>query len=143
MKAFLNVASTFCTIYALIVSNGNARAAQKPDGAENQKWICVLEQAAGVMYANRDAKEPTARAVNFEEKHKKFVLTIKQIVRTQQQREMCRANIAYRMPKLLESGTFEPSDRPNFNTGGDIKKFTDFRANISPHCFASNEASID
>jgi hypothetical protein len=142
MKAFLSAASSFCAIYALIISNGNAQTAQKPDGIENQKWICVLEQAAGVMYTNRDAKEPTARSVNFEDKHKKFLLTIKQIVRTQQEREMCRANIAYWMPKLLENGTFEPSDRPNFNSGGDIRKFIDFRANIGPHCFASNEASM-
>ena len=46
------------------------------------------------------------------------------------------------MPILSEKGTFDPSDEPNFNTGGDIKKFYDYRANIGPHCFSSSQATI-
>jgi hypothetical protein len=52
---------------------------------------------------------------------------------------MCRSNLEYWMAILAEKGTFDPSDKPNFS---DIKKFRDYRGNIRPFCFASNEATI-
>ena len=142
MKVFLAIAFTSCAVFALIPCNGNAQNAERLSDVQSRKWICVLENAAGVVYANSGAKEPTPRSINFEERHKKFVLTIKQIVRSQEERDMCRSTLVHWMPILSEKGTFDPSDVPNFNTGGDINKFTDFRGNIGPHCFASNEATI-
>jgi hypothetical protein len=143
MKAFLcMIRFTSCVVLASFNSNGDAQNAAQSDDVHVRKLICVLEKAAGVLYANSDAEEPTGKAINFEERHKRFVLTIKQIVRSQERREMCRANLAHWMPMLFEKGTFDPTDKPNFNTGGDIRKFSDFRANIGPNCFASNEATI-
>jgi len=46
------------------------------------------------------------------------------------------------MPVLFEKGTFGSSDVPHLDSGGDIKKFEDFRWNIGRNCFASNEATI-
>ena len=142
MKAFLTIAFTSCAVFALATCNGNAQNAERANDVQSRKWICVIENAAGVVYANSAAKEPAPKAIKFEERHKKFVLTIKRIVRSREERDMCRSNLAHWMPILSEKGTFDPSDIPNFNTGGDINKFTDFRFNIGPHCFASNEATI-
>ena len=112
---------------------GYAQNAAASNDVKSRKWICVLEKAAGVMHPG--TKEETPGAINFEERHKKFVLTIKPIVRSQTYRDICRASLSHWMPILFEKGTFDPSERPF--TGG-----SDYRHNIGPHCFASDEATI-
>jgi hypothetical protein len=134
MKVFLAIAFTSCAVFALTPCNGNAQNAERANDVQSRKLICVIENAAGVLYANSDAKEPTPKAINFEERHKKFVLTIKRIVRSRDRRDMCSSILAYWMPILSEKGTFDPSDMTT--------KTPDFRFNIGPHCFASNEATI-
>lgn len=135
MKARLS-ALAFATCAVLASSHTNAQRADDQLG----KFICVLEKAAGVLYANSDAKEPIPGPINFEERHKKFVLTIKRIVRSQQVREMCRSNLAFWMPLLSEKGTFDPSIRPDFSFRSG--NFSDFRTNIGRHCFSTDEATI-
>ena len=130
-KAFLTI--TFASFAMSCASYGQNVAASTD--VQSRKWICVLEKAAGVMYANPGAKEATPGAINFEERHKKFVLTIKPIVRSQNGLDLCRASLSHWMPILFEKGTFDPSERPF--TGG-----SDYRINIGPHCFASDEATV-
>jgi hypothetical protein len=136
-KAFLTI--TFAS-FAMSCASYGQNAAASID-VQSRKWICVLEKAAGVMYANPGAKEATPGAINFEERHKKFVLTIKPIVRSQYDRDLCRFSLSHWMPILAEKGTFDPSDQPR-STGGDISKFYDYRINIGPDCFASDEATV-
>jgi hypothetical protein len=143
MRAFLFVAIASCAAIGTSGGIGYPQENTSPKGGESRKWFCTVEKAAGVMPAKRDAKGSTATAINFNERHKKFILTIKHIVRSQLEREMCRANLAYWMPILAAKGTFDETDHPNLgNTGGDIGKFSDYRYNIGKNCFASDEATL-
>lgn len=110
------------------------------DSLAPRKLLCIIEKAAGVIYDD-GAKAATPRAINFEEQHKRFVVTIRRIVRDQMHRDMCRANLAYWMPLLAEKGTFDPSDQPSLVGSADINKFKEYRYNIG-RCFASDEATI-
>jgi len=125
MKTDFIVASTACAVLALFPSNGHA---QYGDKDLTSKWLCVVERAVGLGWS----------PINSEERHKPFVLTIKRIVRSGLQRTMCRDNINYWLEPLLKAGTFDASGGFPKRTGDN---FVDWRANIGPHCFASNEAT--
>jgi hypothetical protein len=141
MKTFLAVSFSFCALFALPPCKGNAQVGATSNDVPSRKWICVLDKAAGVTYNNNG--QPTAGAARFEERHNKFVLTIKRVVRPQDIRERCLSNLAYWTKILSDKGTFSPSDEPNFqNNGADNKRFRDYRGNIGPWCFASDEATI-
>jgi hypothetical protein len=140
MKALLALAFTAYALSASAPSTTYAQQTATANDAQSGKWLCIIEKAAGVLYASQDAKEPTPRARNFEERHKKFVLTIKPIVRPKESREFCRSSLSHWMPILSEKGAFDPSDKPN--PSADMSKFYDYRYNIGPHCFASDEATI-
>jgi hypothetical protein len=144
MKTFLAVTFTLGVLFALAPCNGNAQAGATSNDVQSRKWLCVLEKAAGVMYNHGN---PRGEAVNFEDGHKKFILTIKRIVRSQESRDLCLSTVAYWTSILSEKGTFSPSDKPSFGNGGDnyqdiIKRFHDYRYNIGPRCFASDEATV-
>ena len=130
MKSLLSVSAFASFAVLATASYGNAQNATDYDG-QIGKFICFAE----------NAKTPTPRVMNFEERHRRFVLTIKRIVRPQLMPEMCFSNLAYWMPFLSEKGTFDPSIKPYVNTG-DIKTFSDFRANIVRNCLSSYEATI-
>jgi hypothetical protein len=140
MKAFLTVALTCCAMFGSVARTGHAQQTTASNNDHSQRWFCTIEKAAGVLYANSHANEPTPKAINFEERHKKFVLAIKPIVRPQMYRDLCRSTLDHWMPILSETGTFDPSDKPKWS--GDTKSWYDWRANIGPHCFASNEATV-
>jgi hypothetical protein len=141
MKAFVAISFASFTVFALAPGNGDAQAVAGSNDVQSQKLICVLDKAAGVKYASNGATEQTAGAITFIEGHKKFVLTIKRIFRSQYERDLCRQNLAYWMPILSEKGTFDSSSPPFYmlGVGG---KFFDYRFNIGNNCFASNEATI-
>jgi hypothetical protein len=127
----------------LIVAAGllaSSPSVSQQNDTQTIKSICVVEKAAGVL-ANSQSKETSAKAIRFEERHNHFVVTIKPIVRSQEQRDFCLASLSHWTPILAEKGTFDPSDHPR-STGGDIKKFYDYRANLGPNCFASSEAKV-
>jgi hypothetical protein len=140
MKNFVAIAFASFVLIASAPSNGVGQATFSKDD-QAHKWICILEKAAGVMYADSGAKEPVGKAVNFDERHKKFVLSIKRIVRSEEERDKCRSSLAHWSPILTEKGKFDPSDEPNFGALGP-RTFYDFRANLGPRCFASDEATI-
>ena len=127
----------------LIVAAGlsaSSPSVSQQNDTQTTKSICIVEKAAGVL-ANSQSKETSANAIRFEERHNHFVVTIKPIVRSQEQRDFCLASLSHWTPILAEKGTFDPSDHPR-SAGGDIKKFYDYRANIGPNCFASSEAKV-
>lgn len=114
-----------------------------PQELENTKWICVLGQTAGIVYSSSGAQEPTAKVIRFEERHRKFVLTISKIERGQYARDLCQGNIGHWLPKLLKYGTFDPKEQASsglMDFGKPKEAWAD-RRDIAP-CFASNEASM-
>ena len=134
MRASITIALISC-----LLSGGTSHA---QESSAPRKLLCIIEKAAGVIYQNPDAKESTPTAINFEEQHKRFTVTIEQIVRDQEQRERCQSNLKYWLPILSQKGRFGDSDKPDFSTNGHDNKFTDYRVNIGPSCFASDRATI-
>jgi hypothetical protein len=121
MKAFLAIAFTSLAMSASAPCAGYAQNAAASNDVKSRKWICTLEKAAGI-YTDPGAKEATPGAINFDERHKKFILTIKPIVRPQDIRDWCRSTLSHWMPILFEKGTFDPSDKSYDGRAREISK---------------------
>ena len=137
MREFLVIALTSCAMFGSSVAGigqeTGARVTLPILPPLSGKWICVIEKAAGVLYGE-GAKESTPQAVKFQEQNRRFVLTIRRIVRDQFERDFCRATLSHWMPILAEKGNFDPSDKEP-RDGYD-------RFGIGPRCFASDEAVV-
>jgi hypothetical protein len=112
-------------------STAYSYAKENQDGPS--KSLCLIEKAAGVMF-DKASKTSVPKAIRFEEAHSHFVVTIKPIVRSKEQRDWCLLALSHWMPILAERGTFDP-DPQMFGRPYDL------RANIG-RCFASNEAAL-
>jgi hypothetical protein len=145
MTASLTIALISCAIFGLAVCVGHAEEATASNNSQSQRSLCVIEKAAGVVYPSGDAKEAIPEAISFEEQHKRFVLTVKRIVRSQLKRDMCRWSLSYWMPILSATGTFPLPESPVGGSSGDPEKggtWYDTRYNIGRNCFASQQATI-
>jgi hypothetical protein len=105
MREFLVIALTSCDMFGSSVpaigQETGARVTLPILPPLSGKWTCVIEKAAGVLY-REGAKESTPQAVKFQEQNRRFVLTIRRIVRDQFERDYCRATLSHWMPILAE-----------------------------------------
>jgi len=132
MKGTVAIVIVSCTVL------GSIDAGFAEDVPKTGKLLCTIESAAGLVYSE-DNKKYEPQVIHYPEKHRRFVLTIKPIVRDQMQRDSCRSTFAYWEPILSQKGSFDESDDPNMknHTG-----FADTREYIGRRCFASTEATI-
>ncbi len=122
-------------VASLITSFTSNALADAPSG----RWDCIIEKAAGVTIPPR-AKDQIPRAINFEERHKHFVLSISAALHD---KAFCRQTLAHWMPILERDGKFDPNGAPFAgSTGSDPKKMYDMRRNVGPQCFSSLSATM-
>jgi hypothetical protein len=140
MRPAIAIVMLSCALFGEIDSG-------RAEDATARKFLCIIEKAAGLVEKNplppaRDvSSQYDAAVVNFEEKHKRFVLTVKPIVRDQWDRELCRSTLAYWESILAQNGGFnEGTDSLNFKQKPG--QFVDTRYNIGRKCFASRNATL-
>lgn len=106
-----------------------------------KRLLCIIEKAAGVTTIG-DRAEQVARAITFQEAHRRFTIILKPVQMDQDRRNLCRQSLDHWTPSIEGRGSFDPTDAPFGGMGPGSKDLFYSRGALGQNCFASEEASI-